>query len=75
LVGAIPKAPVSSSQSGCSTKELHMCFQRRHPLLLIAEVAQGHSIVADQSLFDFVDTDQAPKFIGLMSFALAMTTL
>jgi hypothetical protein len=48
-----------------------MCFQRRHPLLLITEVAQDHSIVADQPLFDFVDPHQAPKFFGLVSFALA----
>ena len=48
-----------------------MGLQRRYPLLLIAEVSRGHSIIADQPLFDLVDTDQAPKFIGLVSFALA----
>jgi hypothetical protein len=48
-----------------------MCFQRRYPLLLIAEVARGDSIIADQPVFDFVDPDQAPKFIGLVSLAFA----
>ena len=61
----------AAANRGARPNQLQMCFQRRHPLLLIAEVAQGHSIVADKPLFDFVDTDQAPKFIGLVSFALA----
>ncbi len=48
-----------------------MGLKRRDPLLLIAEVAAGYSIIADKPVFDFVNTDQAPEFIGLVSFALA----
>ena len=48
-----------------------MGLQCRCPLLLIAEVARGHGIIADKALLDFVNTDQASKFIGLVSFALA----
>ena len=39
--------------------------------MLIAEVARGHDIIADKAVLDFVKTDQASKFIGLVSFALA----
>src|ERR1700741_1999730 len=48
-----------------------MGLEGRNPLLLIAKVAGGHSIVADKPVFDFVNTDQAPKFIWLVSLALA----
>jgi hypothetical protein len=48
-----------------------MGLQCRCPLLLIAEVARGHDIIADKTVLDFVKTDQASKFIGLVSFALA----
>src|SRR5580700_9402642 len=71
FVGAVPEASVSSSQSGCLTEKLHMGLQCRCPLLLIAEVARGHGIIADQAVLDFVNPDQASKFIGLVSFALA----
>ena len=71
FVGAVPEASVSSSQSGCLTEKLHMGLQCRCPLLLIAEVARGHGIIADKAVLDFVNTDQASKFIGLVSFALA----
>jgi hypothetical protein len=70
FVGAIPEASVSSSQSWSSTKELHMCLERRNPLLLIAEIAAGHSIIAYKPVFDFVNTDQAAEFIGLVSLTL-----
>src|SRR6201997_4254435 len=50
-------------------------FERAHacrcPLVLIAEVARGHRIIADKAVFDFVNAHQASKFIGLVSFALA----
>ncbi len=71
FVGTTPEASVSRSQFWCSTESLQMCFQRRHPLLPIAKVARGHSIIADQPVFDFVDPDQATKFIGFVSFTLA----
>src|SRR5271166_3083034 len=48
-----------------------MCLERRDPLLLIAEVAAGHSIIAYKPVLDFVNTDQAAEFIGLVSLALA----
>ena len=71
FVGAVPEASVSSSQSGCLAEELHMGLQCRCPLVLIAEVARGHRIIADKAVFDFVNAHQASKFIGLVSFALA----
>jgi hypothetical protein len=71
FVGAAPEASVSRSQSGRLTEQLHMGLERRHPLLLIAKVAWSHSKIANKPVFDFVNPDQAPKFIGLVSLALA----
>ena len=48
-----------------------MGLERRYPLWLIAEVARGNKIIANQSLFDFVDPNQAPKFVGFVSLALS----
>src|SRR5687768_8973811 len=71
FVGGAKKAPISCGQSRKVAKDLLMACQGGQPLSLVPGITDQDRVIADDSLLNFVQTNQSAKFIGPIDLALA----